>query len=350
MRFIDEATLAIKAGNGGNGMVAFRRERRIPRGGPSGGDGGRGGDVIFKASRNLGTLLDLRHRPQIAARRGGDGGNNDCNGRSAEDLEILVPVGTIIYDDDTDELLGDLTEHDQVLVAAGGGRGGLGNIHFATSSNRAPRKALPGEPGQERVVRLELRLLAEVGLLGLPNVGKSTLISHLSAAKPKVADYPFTTLVPNLGVVQLGPGASFVMADIPGIIRGAADGAGLGIRFLRHVQRTAVLLHMLAPTEGEDDLIQDFDDLSNEVTRFDSELAARPRLVALNKADLPDTLEIAPGLENAIKDRGYEMVIISAATGQGLDKLKARLGEMIRAQKLAQEKSDQESSNELADE
>jgi GTP-binding protein len=326
MRFIDQAILTVKSGDGGNGCKALRRERFKPRGGPSGGDGGRGGDVIFEAERNLGTLLDLRRRPRLEAKRGGDGRGSDCHGRGAGPLFIRVPVGTALFDDETGELLGDLVADGQQVVVAEGGRGGLGNRHFATPSNRAPQKAEPGFPGEARVVRLELKLLADVGLLGLPNVGKSTLISRLSSARPKIADYPFTTLVPNLGVVALGPGSSFVMADIPGIIRGAADGAGLGSRFLRHVQRTAILIHMVAPAEdGEGDLLRDFDDLTEEITRFDPDLATRARIPVLNKADLPAASEAEPALRQAFSERGDDLVVISAVTGAGLDQLKKRI-------------------------
>ncbi len=331
MRFIDEAIMNVKSGDGGNGAIAFRRERFRPMGGPAGGDGGRGGDVVLQADRNLGTLLDLRSRPHVHAKRGENGRGSDCHGRGARPLVVRIPTGTIIYDNDTEEIIGDLVDHDQKIVVARGGDGGKGNMRFSTSSNRAPRRAEPGFPGQTRTLRLELKLLADVGLVGLPNVGKSTLISTLSSAKPKVADYPFTTLIPNLGVVELGPGTSFVMADIPGIIRGASEGAGLGFRFLRHVQRTAILLHMVAPTEAEDDdLLKDFKDLSAEIEKFDQDLAARPRIVALNKIDLPNAREFEPGLKTALKELGYDLVVISAATGEGLDALKHRLGEYLR--------------------
>ncbi|MCP4199092.1 MAG: GTPase ObgE [Proteobacteria bacterium] len=331
MRFIDEATMAVKSGDGGNGAIAFRRERFRPMGGPAGGDGGRGGDVVFQADRNLGTLLDLRSHPHAHAKRGENGKGSDCHGRGAKPLIVHVPVGTIIYDNDTGEIVGDLVDHHQKIVVAKGGDGGKGNMRFSTSSNRAPRRAEPGFPGVTRTIRLELKLLADVGIVGLPNVGKSTLISRLSSAKPKVADYPFTTLIPNLGVVELGPGTSFVMADIPGIIRGASDGAGLGFRFLRHVQRTAILLHMVAPTEAEkDDLLNDFKDLSSEIEKFDKDLAVRPRIVALNKIDLPSARELEPHLKTTLKELGYDLILISAATGEGLEELKRRLGEYLR--------------------
>jgi GTP-binding protein len=331
MRFIDEAIMTVKSGDGGNGAIAFRRERFRPMGGPAGGDGGRGGDVVFQADRNLGTLLDLRSRPHVNAKRGENGKGSDCHGRGAKPLMVRVPVGTFIHDNDTEAMIGDLVEHGQKIIVAKGGDGGKGNMRFVTSANRAPRRAEPGFPGVTKTIRLELKLLADVGIVGLPNVGKSTLISRLSSAKPKVADYPFTTLIPNLGVVKLGPGTSFVMADIPGIIRGASEGAGLGFRFLRHVQRTAILLHMVAPTDSEDDeLLIDFRDLSAEIEKFDEDLATRPRIVALNKIDLPSAREREPGLKAALKELGYDLIPISAATGEGLDELKRHLGKYLR--------------------
>lgn len=330
MRFVDEIKLEIVAGDGGNGIVAFRRDRRNPRGGPSGGDGGRGGDVVFRGSRNLGTLLDLKAHPRIKAKRGQDGGGNDCNGRSGSPAIIDVPLGTIIIDQETGGAIGDLTEHGQEVVAAQGGRGGLGNIHFATASNRAPRYAEPGEPGEARTITLELKLLADVGLVGLPNVGKSTLISVVSAAKPKIADYPFTTLVPNLGVVSLSPDTSFVIADIPGLIRGAADGAGLGSRFLKHIQRTATLLFVLAPDETETgDPIADYSDLRAEVERFDPELVHRPQIAVLNKSDLPAAQDEIPKLEAFFKKADIPFFVISAATHQGLTPLKQALSRIV---------------------
>jgi GTPase len=326
MQFIDEATLHVKAGDGGDGAIAFRREKFMPKGGPAGGDGGRGGDVTLIADRNLSTLLDLRYRHRLIAHRGDNGGGKDCHGRGAKALIVRVPVGTTVYDDAVGSPLGDLIAHDQELVVARGGAGGQGNMRFATSSNRAPRKATPGEAGEERTIRLELKLLADVGLVGLPNVGKSSIISRLSAARPRIADYPFTTLVPNLGVVEIAPGASFVMADIPGLIRGAASGAGLGHRFLRHIQRTGVLLYVVAlDASGEGDLLDDLKALRAEVAAFDTSLATRTRLVALNKADLPDTRDAEPALREALAATGEQLLVCSAATGVGLDTVKAAL-------------------------
>lgn len=331
MRFVDEVKFEVIAGDGGNGIVAFRRERRNPRGGPSGGDGGWGGDVIIKGDRNLGTLLDLQSRPRVKAKRGGDGQGNDCHGKGAPPLVIRVPVGTIVIDHDTGGIIGDVVEDGQEVVAAKGGRGGLGNMHFVTPSNRAPRRADPGEPGETRNLRLELKLLADVGLVGLPNAGKSTLISALSAAKPKIADYPFTTLVPNLGVIRIDAETSFVMADIPGLIRGAADGAGLGSRFLKHIQRTAILLYIVAPDEaGTNDLAKDLQDLQDEVRHFDPSLAKRPMLVAINKSDLPSFDKAVQGFRESAAQES-EPVLISAATHQGLDALKSALIKLVQA-------------------
>jgi GTPase len=259
MKFVDEATIKVQAGNGGRGMVSFRREKFIPFGGPDGGDGGHGGSIYFVADKGLNTLADFRYRRSFKAANGEPGGSADCSGKGGADLEVVVPVGTVIYDTETDETLGDLTHDGERILVARGGRGGLGNQHFKTSTNRTPRKSTPGYPGEQRELRLELKLLADVGLLGLPNAGKSTLITAVSAARPRIADYPFTTLHPNLGVVYVGEHKSFVMADIPGVIEGAAEGAGLGIRFLKHLQRTRLLLHLvdIAPPDPDADPVKD---------------------------------------------------------------------------------------------
>jgi GTP-binding protein len=332
MKFIDEVTLAVASGAGGNGAVAFRRERFRPKGGPAGGDGGNGGDVVLKADRNVGTLLDLHHRPRLEAKRGEDGGGRDCHGRGASPLVVRVPVGTAVHDADECALLGDLVIDGQELVVARGGRGGRGNIRFVTPSNQAPRTAEPGGPGEKRNVRLELRLLADVGLVGLPNAGKSTLVSRLSAARPRIADYPFTTLVPNLGVVEIAPGETFVMADIPGLVRGAADGVGLGHRFLRHVQRTAVLVFLVSPDEtGENDLLGDLQTLLDEVSAFDADLARRPRLVVVGKRDLPAAPGAIERLREALVEEAGEPAEISAVTGAGLPELVRRLHGMVLA-------------------
>jgi GTPase len=322
VQFIDEVTIDVVAGNGGAGAVAFQRDRHNPTGGPSGGDGGKGGDVVLEADPRLGTLLDLRYRPHQQARNGQGGMNADCNGKNADDLLVRLPVGTQAFDLATGELACDLTAAGQRVVIARGGKGGLGNMNFATPWNRTPRNAEPGVPGESRRLRLELKLLADVGIIGFPNVGKSTLISRLSRAKPKIADYPFTTLVPNLGVVQVGPDQSFVMADVPGLIPGASQGAGLGIRFLRHVERTAVLLHMVAPDAGEGRApMADLEAIDRELAAFAPELAARPQIVCWNKADVTEARADCEKMRKKLKKRGLELYVISGVTGEGLKEL-----------------------------
>ena len=288
MKFVDEATIKVNAGNGGRGMVSFRREKFIPFGGPDGGDGGTGGSVWLVARAGLNTLADFRYQRTFKAKNGEPGGSADCSGRGGEDLEVEVPVGTVIYDVDTEEVLGDLAQGGDRVLVARGGRGGLGNQHFKSSTNRTPRRATTGYPGEKRELRLELKLIADVGLLGLPNAGKSTLISVVSAARPRIADYPFTTLHPNLGVVYVGEHKSFVMADIPGLIEGAAEGAGLGIRFLKHLSRTRVLLHLvdILPPDPDADPVKDARAIAAELKKFSPELAARERWLVLNKIDL----------------------------------------------------------------
>ncbi len=287
MKFVDEANIRVHAGDGGNGCISFRREKFIPFGGPDGGDGGYGGSVWLVADEGLNTLVDFRHQRSFKARRGENGMGSQMYGKGGEDTVVRVPVGTMITNVDTDEVIGDLTSHGQRMLVAQGGKGGLGNIHFKTSVNRAPRKATPGTPGDVRELKLELRLLADVGLLGFPNAGKSTFIRAVSAATPRVADYPFTTLVPNLGVVSLGTDQSFVIADIPGLIEGAADGAGLGIQFLRHVARTSLLLHLvdIAPLD-DTDVVAQVRAIEQELAKFNPELLERPRWLVLNKADM----------------------------------------------------------------
>lgn len=287
MKFVDEVTIHVKAGNGGDGCVSFRREKYIPLGGPDGGDGGDGGDVYLLSDENISTLVDLRYQRHYKAQSGQRGQGNQCTGKGGESLAIRVPVGTVAYDADTEECIGDLDAHDQQICIAKGGFHGLGNLRFKSSTQRAPRKFTKGTPGEERQCRLELKLLADVGLLGLPNAGKSTLINAVSAAKPKIADYPFTTLHPNLGVVSLEPHKSFVMADIPGLVEGAAEGAGLGDRFLKHLSRTKVLLHMVdvAPIDGADP-VESVKTIASELMRYDPSLAAKPRWLVLNKIDL----------------------------------------------------------------
>jgi len=330
MQFVDEVTLSAIAGDGGNGCAAMRREKYVPLGGPAGGDGGKGGDVVFLAHERYTTLLDLRYCKELRAASGEPGRGKDQYGRGGDDLVVQVPVGTMVFDADTDEQLADLSRQDQRAVVARGGRGGRGNIHFATSVNQAPTYAEPGEPGERRNLRLELKLLADVGLLGYPNVGKSTLISVVSRARPKIADYPFTTLVPQLGVVSVGENRSFVVADIPGIIEGAAEGSGLGLQFLRHVERTRVLVHMvtLDPDPAREPL-KDFDVLMGELRHFDADLAERPLLVGLSKLDLPEVREAEPALREAFAARGYTLYPFSAATREGVDAMLDALWKLL---------------------
>ena len=325
MKFVDEATIRIQAGNGGRGMVSFRREKFIPFGGPDGGDGGTGGSIWLVAKEGLNTLADFRYQCAFKAQNGEPGGSADCSGRGGEDLEVPVPVGTVVYDVDTEETLGDLAVEGARLLVAKGGKGGLGNQHFKSSTNRTPRKATPGYPGEKRELRLELKLLADVGLLGLPNAGKSTLISVVSAARPKVADYPFTTLHPNLGVVYVGALQSFVMADIPGVIEGAAEGAGLGLRFLKHLQRTRLLLHLvdIAPPDPEADPVVDARAIAAELKKFSPELAQRERWLVLNKIDLLPPAEAEKRCEEIVRRLRWKGPIyrISGATKQGTQEL-----------------------------
>jgi GTP-binding protein len=319
MKFIDQVEIQVEAGKGGDGIVAFRREKYVPAGGPSGGNGGRGGSVIFRAVENLQTLLDFKYNHLFKAENGGRGGPNNRTGASGKDLIIEVPCGTAIYDAETDEIIGDLVEPEQTLLIAQGGKGGLGNQYFLSNRNRAPEYALPGLEGERKMLRLELKLLAEVGIIGLPNAGKSTLISSLSAARPKIADYPFTTLVPNLGVVRKPTGDGTVFADIPGLIEGAAEGAGLGHDFLRHIERTRVLLHLIDATS--DDVIRDYNTIQQELQAYGRGLAQRPQILALNKIDAVDreTVDL-DALATQLNHLSYAPVfLISAVTRTGLD-------------------------------
>ncbi|SHE40208.1 GTPase ObgE [Thermomonas hydrothermalis] len=327
MKLVDEAEITVIAGNGGNGCISFRREKFIPLGGPDGGDGGDGGDVWLQADENLNTLVDFRHQTKFKAQRGENGMGRQMYGKAGEDLVITVPVGTVVHNVETDEIIGDLTEHGQRLLVAKGGRGGLGNMHFKSSVNRAPRKATPGGEGETRVLRLELKLLADVGLLGFPNAGKSTFIRAVSAATPKVADYPFTTLYPNLGVVSVEPGRSFVIADIPGLIEGAAEGAGLGSLFLRHIQRTRLLLHLvdispMDPLNGAQGLpspVQQVRAIERELGRFDPALLEKPRWLVLNKADLLLEEDARAAAEAIVAELGWTApwFLVSAIGRQG---------------------------------
>jgi GTP-binding protein len=325
MKFVDEARLKVQAGNGGRGSSSFRREKFVPLGGPDGGDGGGGGNVLLRAVSGINTLADFRIEKTYRAEHGEAGSSNDCFGRGGEDLYVPVPIGTIVKDSETNEELGDLTHHDDTLLVARGGKGGWGNQKFKSSTNRSPRQYGPGLPGEKRTLHLEMKVIADVGLLGLPNAGKSTLIRAVSAARPKVADYPFTTLYPNLGVVDVGQHRSFVMADIPGLIEGAAEGAGLGIRFLKHLQRTRVLLHLvdIAPVDPDADPVRDARTIVSELKKFDKDLAAKPRWLVLNKRDLmPDdeAEQRARAIVRSLRFRGPHF-LVSGATGRGTKEL-----------------------------
>ncbi|HPQ95659.1 MAG: GTPase ObgE [Thiothrix sp.] len=333
MQFVDEVFIQIKAGDGGNGCVSFRREKFIEYGGPDGGDGGDGGDVYLVSERNLNTLMDFRHTRHFEAGRGENGAGRNMTGWRGEDKLIPVPVGTMAYDDETGELIGDLVEPEQRLLVAKGGFHGLGNLRYKSSVNRAPRQSKPGTPGEWRQLRLELKLLADVGLLGLPNAGKSTLISAVSAARPKIANYPFTTLHPNLGVVRVGELQSFVMADIPGLIEGAAEGAGLGIQFLRHLTRTRVLLHVVdvAPLDEREAPVQAVRTIEAELEQYGDDLLARPRWLVLNKVDLLPEDERAARCEAIVEALGWEgeTCFISASTGLGTRALCYRIMQFL---------------------
>src|ERR1051326_6038411 len=326
--FVDEVDIHVAAGDGGRGCLAFRREKRVPRGGPSGGDGGRGGSIVVVASPHVNTLINYRFPPEFNGERGGHGEGSNRTGQTGNDLELEVPIGTLVYEKTDDprqpyRLLADLAEQGQRVLGAPGGRGGLGNAHFATSTNRAPRKTQPGEAGEVRDLHLELKLLADVGLVGFPNAGKSTLIARVSAARPKIADYPFTTLTPNLGVVGLSDDRSFVVADVPGLIEGAHRGHGLGHRFLRHLERTKVLVHLVdvSGASGRDP-IGDLDTLRRELELFDSSLAAKPQIVAANKMDAArGNVEAIVALEARAKALDLPFYRVSAATGEGVPAL-----------------------------
>lgn len=331
MHFVDEATIHVKAGDGGNGCVAFRREKFVPRGGPAGGDGGRGGHVILLADPSVKTLVDLHLQRTYKAENGQHGQGSNKHGADGADLIIRVPVGTVVYDAETGELLADLVKPGQRVIVARGGRGGRGNAAFATPTRQTPVFAELGEPGEERTLRLELKLLADVGIIGYPNVGKSTLISRISAARPKIADYPFTTLVPNLGTVRVD-NFSFVVADLPGLIEGAHKGVGLGHQFLRHAERTALLLHMvdIAAVEGRDP-IRDFETINEELRLYSPELAQKPQIVVANKIDLPNAHDNLRRCLPYWRKRGYEVFAISALTGEGIEPLVYRMAELVKA-------------------
>jgi GTP-binding protein len=325
--FIDQAIIYVKSGKGGDGAVHFRREKYIPRGGPDGGDGGRGGNVVFKVSPKLNTLYDFQHQHRYIAENGKPGGRSDRTGRSAEDLVILVPAGTILFDADSNDIVADLVSADQELVVCKGGRGGRGNARFANSRDQAPRIAEKGEPGQERNLRLELKLIADVGIIGVPNAGKSTFLASVSNARPKIADYPFTTLEPNLGVSRISEDQSLILADIPGLIEGAHSGAGLGYDFLRHIQRTRVLIHLLNGLS--ENPVLDYAQTNSELTLFDPNLARKPQIVAVNKMDIPEVQDRWDLIERELKKKGIKAIPISAAVGTNVKKVLFNAAELL---------------------
>ncbi len=332
MKFIDVAKIYVKAGNGGNGCVSFRREKFVPKGGPDGGDGGNGGNVVLIGDEGLSTLLDFRYNRHFKAQRGAHGKGSNKTGKSGQDVSIKVPVGTLIYDADTGELIGDITQHGQRLVVARGGRGGKGNARFATPTRQAPDFAEPGGKGEERNIVLELKLVADVGLIGLPNAGKSTLISRVSRSRPKIADYPFTTLVPNLGVVEIDRDRNFVMADMPGLIEGAHRGDGLGIEFLRHIERTRILVHLVSPDmyDEEKNPAEDFYTIEQELQQYYPQLLERPRLIVLNKIDLQHASKFEPDLAKIAKERNLPFAKISAATGENIKPMLELIWELLQ--------------------
>jgi GTP-binding protein len=359
MKFIDEARIEVVAGKGGNGAASFRREKFVPFGGPDGGDGGRGGSVFAVADENINTLVEYRFVKRYQAENGERGRGADCYGKGADDIDLRMPVGTVIIDADTDELVADLTYHGQRVCLAQGGKGGLGNIHFKSSTNRAPRQCTPGEQGEMRNLRLELKVLADVGLLGMPNAGKSTFIRSVSAARPKVADYPFTTLHPNLGVVRMDDTKSFVIADIPGLIEGAAEGAGLGHRFLKHLSRTGLLLHLVdvAPFDPEVDPVREARAIVEELKKYDEELYRKPRWLVLNKLDMVEEEERAGVVQRFLEAFGWPDVkpndefgfdlqaprvfSISALTGDGTRDLVFAISSYLTARKEAERQNDE---------
>jgi GTP-binding protein len=327
--FIDTARVVVQAGDGGRGCVSFRREKYVPRGGPNGGDGGDGGSVFVEASRSYQTLIDQKYRQLYRAGRGEHGRGKQQHGAAGESVTLYVPLGTVVTDADTGEELGDLVETGQRLLVARGGRGGRGNMHFATATRQAPRVAQPGTPGERRTLRLELKLIADVGLVGLPNAGKSSLLAAFSAARPKIAAYPFTTLTPNLGVVDVPPHGGFVVADIPGLVEGAAQGAGLGIRFLRHIQRTRLLVHVVDLAADAPDPVAALETIEGELRAYDPDLLARPRLAAGNKTDLPHAPGLA-ALTRACRVRRIPLIAVSAATGENVPRLVEAIAAALR--------------------
>ncbi|MBI5815822.1 MAG: GTPase ObgE [Nitrospinae bacterium] len=337
--FIDRVRINIKAGDGGAGSASFRREKFAPMGGPDGGDGGNGGSIIFVADHNLGTLLDFTYHRHFGAEDGERGGKRQMSGKSGDDLTLKVPVGTMLLDAQTGEQIADLDRDGKSIVAAKGGKGGWGNVHFKSSINQAPRRANPGTDGEKRMIVLELKLIADVGILGYPNAGKSTLISRISAAKPKIADYPFTTITPNLGVVEWLEGKTYVVADIPGLIEGAAEGRGLGHQFLRHVERTKLLLHLIDPVAVEEgrDPVADFKAINAELVKYSPDLAVKSQIVAISKMDaVTDKAGLKKAVKKLSKASGGEVFTISAVSGEGIDDLKKLIGRRLLEMKEAQ--------------
>ena len=344
MQFVDEVKIEAKAGDGGRGCVSFRREKFIPKGGPDGGDGGNGGNVYLQVDEGLGTLLDLRYKRTYKAGNGSHGMGKNRHGKGGEALTLRVPPGTLVFDDETGELLADLTAADSRVLLLHGGMGGRGNARFATATHRTPRFAQPGTPGEARLLRLELKLLADVGLIGFPNAGKSTLISAVSAARPKIADYPFTTLVPNLGVVRYGGFKSFVMADIPGLIAGASDGHGLGTRFLRHIERTDLFLHLVDLSGLQPgDPLENFDTINTELRRHNPALLDKPQLVVLTKTDLTEVRERLPEMQAAFAERGLRVFTLSAVSGEGTRELVEAVGHLLEERRRAESAPEAES-------
>jgi GTP-binding protein len=342
MLFIDRVKVYVKAGNGGKGCISFRREKYVPRGGPDGGDGGRGGHIIFKATRDMNTLLDIKYQQQYRAEKGQHGMGKDMHGKNGRDLIVRVPPGTLVKDAESGEILCDLTGEGQEFTAVKGGRGGLGNAHFKTSTRQAPRFAQPGEPGQGKDLVLELKLLADIGLIGLPNAGKSTLISAVSSARPKIADYPFTTLVPVLGVVKYAEFKSFVIADIPGLIEGAHKGVGLGFQFLRHVERTSILLHLIDISETvHENPVDNFIKINKELELYNPQLFKKPQVVAGTKLDIMGNRKRLDRISRYCKDKNYDFFPISAVTGKGIKQLMTFLGKKTEEIKMTERKNDE---------
>jgi GTP-binding protein len=328
VRFIDEAIITVWSGNGGRGCVSFRREKYIPRGGPDGGDGGKGGDIVLKTTSRKRTLYQFRYQKHFKAKNGAHGQGKQKTGKNGQDLVIELPPGTLVTDADTGQVITDLVNSGETFVLARGGRGGQGNARFKTSTNRAPRFAQPGETGETKTLRLELKLLADVGIIGLPNAGKSTLITAVSSARPKIGNYPFTTLFPSLGVVQTGWAEPFVVADIPGLIKGAHKGTGLGIRFLRHIERTRILIHLIDVSAIDmENPLTGYNTVNKELAMYNRKLTEKPQIVALNKIDLPDVLEAAKKFQTAVKEK--QVILISALTGKGIENLNSKIIQLL---------------------